>query len=77
MADSDKPDNAPETVSENRQRKAKHRAARAARLAQTLRANLGRRKQQARGRDGAPTVTPMAVRAAAARRRLDGLGPPA
>lgn len=58
MADSDKPDSAPETVSENRLRKAKQRADRAARLAQTLRANLGRRKQQARGRGGGPDSDP-------------------
>ncbi len=49
MADSDSP--APdEPVSALRRRTAKARAARAARLAANLRANIGRRKQQARDR---------------------------
>ncbi len=49
MADSDSP--APdEAVSALRRRTAKARAARAARLAANLRANIGRRKQQARDR---------------------------
>ncbi|MBS4044915.1 MAG: hypothetical protein KG075_01140 [Alphaproteobacteria bacterium] len=49
MADSDSP--APdEPVSALRRRTAKARAERAARLAANLRANIGRRKQQARAR---------------------------
>ena len=49
MADSDA--SAPDTpVSAQRRRTAKARAAREARLAANLRANIGRRKQQARDR---------------------------
>ncbi len=49
MADSDSP-TADEPVSALRRRTAKARAERAARLAANLRANIGRRKQQARDR---------------------------
>lgn len=65
MADRDKPApdaETPETgapMSALRRRTAKARAERAARLARNLRANIGRRKQQARDRSQEPdTVEP-------------------